>query len=101
MNKDCKNKLAHIFGLKYFKLIGSPTDSPLLYSSMYVSVARGVSPNFSSWMKYLEDIGCRIVPKDAKTKRGFIRVEDPCHHQNRIEIPKDFAEKALVLGGLP
>ena len=101
MNKASKNKLAHIFGVKYFELIGSPTDSPRIYASMYANLASGTPPKFSNWMKYLEDIGCRIVPKESKMKRGFVRVEDPCYHQNKIEIPKELANKALVLGGLP
>lgn len=101
MNKTAKDKLAHIFGVKYFELIGSPTDSPLLYASMYATLSSGTPPKFSNWMKYLEDIGCRIVHKESKMKRGFIRVEDPCHHHNKIEVPKEFATKALVLGGLP
>lgn len=102
MNKKSRNKLAHIFGLKYFDLIGSPTRHPLLYSNMYVVLTSSTTPpKFSNWMKYLEDLGCRIVPKESKSRRGFVRVEDPCHHQNRIEVPRDFADKALVLGGLP
>lgn len=101
MNKASKSKLAHIFGVKYFELIGSATQHPFFYSNMHVTLTSSTPPMFSRWMKYLEDIGCKIVPKDAKTRRGFVRVEDPCHHLNKIEIPRDFAEKALVLGGLP
>jgi hypothetical protein len=101
MNKNSKNKLAHIFGLKYFELIGSATQHPFFYSNMHFTLTSSTPPMFSKWMKYLEEIECRIVPKDAKMKRGFVRVEDPCHHHNKIEIPKEFAHKVLVLGGLP
>jgi hypothetical protein len=101
MNKTSKTKLAHIFGIKYFNLIGVATNSPVLYASMYEAISEAISPNFPKWMKYLEDLGCRVVPKNTKAKRGFVLVEDPCHFQNKIQIPEEFAHKTLVLGGLP
>lgn len=101
MNKASKDKLAHIFGLRYFKIIGVATESPFLYSSMYALVSEAMSPNFPKWMKYLEDLECRIVPKNTKSRKGFVLVEDPCHFQNKIQIPKELAQKVLVLNGLP
>lgn len=101
-NSSSINKLAEIFAFKYYEVIGSPNKIPQIYKTISDSILGDKTPpSFSSWMKYLEDIGCRIVPKISYRSIHYVYVDDACHSENKIEVPKDLAERALVLGYLP
>lgn len=54
----------------------------------------------STWTEYLESIGCRRAAT-KKSVRGFVVVDDPIWHDNKILMPRDLAMKVLVLEWLP
>lgn len=54
----------------------------------------------STWTAYLDNIGCHRVATD-KQVRGFVVVDDPIWHDNKILMPRDLAMKVLVLEWLP
>lgn len=101
-NSDSISKLTDIFAFKYYEVIGAPNYNPRFYKLISdVLMKEKVPPSFSNWMKYLEGVGCRIVVNTACRKTHYIYIDDACHADNKIEIPKEFAEKVLVLGSLP
>lgn len=57
--------------------------------------------NFSSkWREYLMKIGCRVVVNKSVDKHWIV-VQDPLYYGNFIRIPREFAEKVIVLNYLP
>lgn len=54
----------------------------------------------STWTEYLESIGCRRVAT-KKIVKGFVIVDDPIWHDNKIMLTRDLAMKVLVLEWLP
>lgn len=54
----------------------------------------------STWTAYLDSIGCRRVATEKRV-RGFVVVDDPIWHDNKILMPRDLAHKALVLEYIP
>jgi len=54
----------------------------------------------STWREYLESVGCRRVAT-ARAPKGFVLVDDPIWQGNKIQIPRDMADKALVMEWLP
>lgn len=62
----------------------------------------------ATWTQYLEGIGCRRVhfkryfglPR-PRPPRGYIIIEDPIWHGDQILVPRDLAEKVIVLEWLP
>jgi hypothetical protein len=55
-------------------------------------------PNMGRWLSYLEEVGCRRVAKNFVANQAQVLIRDPVWFEDRIVVPLDLAEKALVLG---
>lgn len=71
----------------------------IFYNKMRSLLADDNRP-VSTWTAYLDSIGCRRIADDRRV-RGFVVVDDPIWHDNKILMPRDLAIKVLVLEWLP
>lgn len=71
----------------------------IFYKKMRSLLADDSRP-VSTWTAYLDSIGCRRIADDRRV-RGFVVVDDPIWHDNKILMPRDLAMKVLVLEWLP
>lgn len=99
MKSESLAKLAEIFLVKYYEVLGVPNPHPDVCNLISRGLLKGKSPpRYSTWMKYLEGVDCRVVPKSSKKGSEFVYVDDPCYGENKIEIKIETAERVLVLG---
>lgn len=82
ITKKLRFRLADLFAKKMFQL-GLDDDRPV-----------------STWTKYLEGIGCRRVCLE-RVPKGFVLIDDPIWYNDKIQVPRELAMKALVMEWLP
>lgn len=99
MNK----KLEDIIDRKFIKIWSE--HLPVHPQPHFVGLDRMDMPPRIQWMEYLESMGMMLEP--AGPREGRIVVRDPstaldvCNSEFNIVIPREVAEKMLVLGELP
>lgn len=73
----------------------------------------GPLPAVDFWTCYMNSLDCLVIDKDdllenfdemvnfGNAVKTSVCVKDPCYKGCYVLVPKDVAEKAVVLGGLP